>query len=157
MTNTDAPRILVVDDNPFVSSLLRQALESEGYRVDSVDDGPDALQQVSLKRPDLILLDLDLPSLRGDQVCRRLKSDPATRTIPIVMITASAALESKLQAWDYGADEFLSKPFHLAEVTTRCRSPSGRRRAPSVTMNRASGRPRGPVVTCPRPAPSSAE
>jgi putative two-component system response regulator len=58
----------------------------------------------------------------GDEVCRRLKSDPATRLIPIVMITALGAGQNKIEAWDYGADDFLTKPFHMIEVTTRCRS-----------------------------------
>jgi putative two-component system response regulator len=117
-----APRVLVVDDNPFISSLLRQGLTAEGYDVTVVGDGLEALSAVAARPPDLILLDLDLPLLSGDEVCRRLKADPATRLIPVVMITAQGAFQNKLAAWDYGADDFLAKPFHLIEVTTRCRS-----------------------------------
>jgi putative two-component system response regulator len=115
-------RILVVDDNPFIASLLRQGLSAEGYTITVAHDGLDALEQVAAAIPDLILLDLDMPQLTGDEVCRRLKSDPATRLIPIVMITAMGEAHNKIAAWDYGADEFLTKPFHLIEVIARCRS-----------------------------------
>jgi putative two-component system response regulator len=117
-----ARHILVVDDNPFVATLLRNALAGEGYRVSVVEDGLEALERVSADPPELILLDIELPHLRGDEVCRRLENDPSTRIIPIIMVTAQGEQENKLAAWDYGADEFLSKPFSLAEVLTRCRS-----------------------------------
>ncbi len=77
---------------------------------------------VSQRVPDLILLDLDLPYLSGDAVCKRLKSSPETRLIPIIIVTAQSEFQNKLDAWEYGADDFLTKPFHLVEVTTRCRS-----------------------------------
>jgi len=115
-------RVLVVDDNPFIASLLRQGLSAEGYAVAVAHDGLAALEQVARATPDLILLDLDMPQLTGDEVCRRLKSDPATRLIPVVMITAMGAAQNKVAAWEYGADEFLTKPFHLVEVVARCRS-----------------------------------
>lgn len=115
-------RILVVDDNPSVASLLEHALVREGYRVQTVDNGIEALARVAHDPPDLIFLDLDLPALPGDEVCRRLKNSPDTRTIPIVMITGSGEPDSRLAAWDYGADEFLPKPFRMAEITSRCRS-----------------------------------
>lgn len=117
-----AQRILVVDDNPSIASLLRHGLAAEGYEVTVAADGLAALGEVADLLPDLILLDLDLPSMRGDEVCRRLKRDPATRWIPIVMVTAMADSGNKIAAWDNGADEFLTKPFHMVEVVARCRS-----------------------------------
>jgi putative two-component system response regulator len=111
-----------VDDNPFIASLLQHGLTAEGYRVTTAHDGLEALACVGNEPPDLILLDVDLPHMSGDEICRRLKSDPATRLIPVVMVTALGAMHDKLAAWDYGADDFLTKPFHLVEVTTRCRS-----------------------------------
>jgi DNA-binding response OmpR family regulator len=114
-----APRVLVVDDNPFIASLLQHGLSGEGYRVLVAQDGLEALELVRTEGPDLILLDVDLPHLSGDEICRRLKSDPATQLIPIVMITAQAAVHNKLAAWDYGADDFLTKPFHVVEVLAR--------------------------------------
>jgi putative two-component system response regulator len=122
---TPAPagrRILVVDDNVNIATLLRQELMAEGYEVATACDGLEALALVAALPPDLILLDIDLPGLSGSEICRRLKSDPATRLIPIVMITGQSALQNRLDAWEYGADDFLPKPFHLVEVTTRCRS-----------------------------------
>jgi putative two-component system response regulator len=115
-------RVLIVDDNPSVASLLSHALCAEGCRVDVADDGLEALAFIAAQPPDLILLDLELPSLPGDEICRRLKNDPATNLIPIVMVTGQADFESKLDAWEYGADDFLTKPLRVAEVTSRCRS-----------------------------------
>jgi putative two-component system response regulator len=116
------PRILVVDDNPMVSNLLEQVLRAEGHHVSVVSDGLEALANVALHAPDLILLDLDLPGLHGYEVCRRLKANPATRLIPIVIVTARCDAGDRVDAWDLGADDFLTKPFRLAEVTARCRS-----------------------------------
>jgi putative two-component system response regulator len=115
-------RILVVDDSPSISGLLRRVLEAEGYHVDVAEDGRSALDQVAVQAPDLILLDLELPLLAGDEICRRLKQNPITRLIPIVIITGQDASHNRLEAWENGADDFLSKPFQLVEVTTRCRS-----------------------------------
>jgi putative two-component system response regulator len=119
---SDAPRILVVDDDPSIGSLLLHGLTPEGYIVDVIQDGLHALDHVRQQLPDLILLDIDLPGISGDEVCRQLKSEPATQFIPIVMITGGGAYTRKVEAWDYGADEFLTKPFYLVEVIARCRS-----------------------------------
>jgi putative two-component system response regulator len=115
-------RILVVDDNPGVRNLLREVLGAEGHEVDLAADGPDALARAAAVRPDLVLLDLDLPGLDGYEVCRRLKRDPATRLVPVVIITAQGEFSNRLAAWEFGADEFLTKPFQVVEVTARCRS-----------------------------------
>jgi putative two-component system response regulator len=122
MTPATGQRILVVDDDPFIGSLLLHGLTPEGFQVSVIQDGQEALVQIAREPPDLILLDVDLPRVTGDEICRRLKSDPATQFIPIVMITALVAFQNKLQAWSYGADDFLTKPFHMVEVTARCRS-----------------------------------
>jgi putative two-component system response regulator len=118
----DAHRILVVDDNPSIALLLKQLLTAEGYEVNIARDGLEAIARVGEFVPDLILLDLDLPYLSGDEVCKRLKNSPATRLIPIVIVTAQSEFQNKLDAWEYGADDYLTKPFHLVEVTARCRS-----------------------------------
>jgi putative two-component system response regulator len=115
-------RVLVVDDDPLVASLLRQQLSEEGYEVVLACNGREALAAVGACPADLVLLDVDMPLLSGDEVCRRLKADPLTRLIPVVMITSQGAFRNRLAAWDYGADEFLPKPFLREEVTTRCRS-----------------------------------
>jgi putative two-component system response regulator len=116
-----APRILVVDDNPSVSMLLQQLLRTEGHQVETASDGVEALEHVARCPPDLIFLDLDMPRLDGFEVCRQIKSSPATRLIPIIIVTAQAAFQSKMRAWDLGADDFLTKPFQRVEVLARCR------------------------------------
>jgi putative two-component system response regulator len=117
------PRVLIVEDSPSVASLLRHALLAEGCDVDVADDGRNALARIAETPPDLVvLLDLDIPHVPGDQLCRRLKSDPATNLIPVIMVTGHDDSDSKLSAWEYGADDFLTKPLRITEVTTRCRS-----------------------------------
>lgn len=120
----DAPvsHILVTDDDPSVAGLLRHLLQAEGHRVTVAADGQEALAVVAADQPDLILLDLDMPRLGGFDVCRRLKQDPATRLLPILIITGRAAYDARLQAWELGANDFLSKPFQPLEVIARCRS-----------------------------------
>jgi putative two-component system response regulator len=121
MAAAGAHRILVVDDNPSVAHLLQELLASEGHAVETANDGIDALDCVARRPPDLILLDLDMPRLDGFEVCRQVKNSPTTRLVPIIIITAQAAFQSKLRAWDLGADDFLSKPFERVEVLARCR------------------------------------
>jgi putative two-component system response regulator len=115
-------RILVVDDNSSISGLLHQLLTGEGYEVRTASDGVEALACVASYKPDLLLLDLSMPRLNGDEVCKRLKSDPATRLTQVIMVTAQGQTRNRVDAWEYGADEFLTKPFQLIEVTARCRS-----------------------------------
>src|SRR6266404_2244389 len=104
-TAVNPVRILVVDDNPIISQLLHQVLTQEGYEVRIASDGMEALACVPSYKPDLLLLDLSMPRLCGDEVCRRLKSDPATRLMQIIIVTAQAEMRTRLDAWEYGADE----------------------------------------------------
>jgi putative two-component system response regulator len=121
-TETSGHRILVVDDNRTITLLLQQMLAAEGHHVSIARDGREALQQVADLPPDLIFLDLDLPRVDGYEVCSRLKHSLATRLIPIVIITGQSSFDTKLRAWELGADDFLTKPFHCVEVMARCRS-----------------------------------
>ena len=114
--------ILVVDDEPGIAKLLRIVLEADGHRVAVAADGQAALARVAERRPDLVVLDLDMPELGGFEVCRRLKSDPATRLLPVLVLTGTGVADARLRAWELGADEFLTKPFRSAEVAARCRS-----------------------------------
>src|SRR5262249_28511247 len=116
------PHALVVDDTPGITGLLQTLLSAQGYAVSVAGDGRDALRQVRECCPDLILLDLDLPHVGGYEVCRRLQKDPRTRLTPVVIITAQCGSPRRPDAWELGADDFLTKPFHAAEVVTRCRS-----------------------------------
>jgi len=115
-------RILIADDNHQNCELLDAYLADEGYHVDLVYDGQQALNAVAEQQPDLILLDIMMPKLSGYEVCKRLKSDPLTRDIPIIMVTALAEMGDIEKAVRAGADDFLTKPVNKLELTTRVRS-----------------------------------
>src|SRR5579885_787365 len=117
-----AYRIVVAEDDPCNARLFQQVLRAEGHEVCLAADGAEALALIAARKPDLILLDLEMPHVNGHEVCRRVKQDPATRLIPIVIVTAEDNFASKLRSWEFGADDFLSKPLHGAELAARCRS-----------------------------------
>ena len=110
------PHILVVDDEPEITKLVSKIMESRGHRVSVARDGEEAIARVAEDRPDVIVLDLNLPKLDGVEVCRRIKGDAQTRRIPIVMMTAAyVGVDDAARGFDAGADEYIVKPF-LREV-----------------------------------------
>lgn len=115
-------RILVVDDLPENIQLLGSLLEPLGYEILSAGNGREALERVAAHPPDLVLLDVVMPEMDGLAVCKQLKSDPRTRLIPIVMITALHGEREKLRAIESGADDFLNKPFSQAELLARVKA-----------------------------------
>ena len=115
-------QILVVDDDENVARLLERVLTTQGHAVRRAADGFEALALATGVPPDLILLDLDMPRLGGYEVCRAFKSDPRTRLIPVVIITGRSEAEGRLRAWELGADDFLTKPFQVADVAARCKA-----------------------------------
>ncbi len=115
-------RILVADDLELNRILLREMLEAEGYSVAEAVDGNDAIAAVERDPPDLLLLDAVMPDRDGFSVLRSLKSDPRTRLVPIIMITALTELDDKLLAVSLGVDDFLTKPINAVELRTRVRS-----------------------------------
>ncbi len=114
-------RILVVDDTPANIKLLDAVLSSQGYTVVPAAAGSEALALVDQEAPDLILLDILMPGMDGYEVCRRLRDQPATAHLPIIMITASET-KDKVKGLEAGADDFLAKPFDQAELLARVRS-----------------------------------
>jgi DNA-binding response OmpR family regulator len=116
MGTSGGATLLVVDDERELGDAVTQIFARRGYRVIGASDGNEALERVAHERPDLILLDLHLPKLDGWQVCRRLKQDPATADIPIIMMTAANPTMAEAQeGLELGADEYVAKPF-LREV-----------------------------------------
>lgn len=126
MTNETAEsaraRILVVDDNPAGVDLMRAQLDGEGYSIDSAGDGEQALEKVSETTPDLVILDIMLPKMSGFEVCKRIKGNEATRSIPVIMVTALNDMESRAKGITAGADEFLSRPVDRSELLARVKS-----------------------------------
>lgn len=114
--------VLVVDDERANRELYARLLAPLGYAVRSAGDGEEALAEVDREAPDLVLLDLQMPRCDGYAVCRRLKSDPATRLIPVVVVTSHVEMDWKLAAVEIGADDYLPKPFSTQELVARVKA-----------------------------------
>lgn len=120
--NHPSARILVVDDMPENAMILRSFLAPLGYQVGSATRGEDALRMVDQDPPDVILLDIVMPGMNGFEVCRRLKDNPATQHIPVVIITGMADKETNVKAVECGADDFLIKPFDRILLEARIKT-----------------------------------
>ena len=111
--------ILVVEDEAAIAEAVRARLESEGDRVITADDGPDAIQAHAAHHPDLVVLDLMLPGMDGLEVCKQIQKDGWT---PVLMLTARTEEADKVAGFAVGADDYLTKPFSLRELTVRVRA-----------------------------------
>jgi len=116
------PTVLVVDDNQQNLELLQAYLEDVDCRTVPARDGPQALEIISDSAPDLILLDVMMPKMSGFEVCRRIKNDPKTSDIPVIMVTALNEYGDIERAIDSGTDDFLSKPVNKLELLTRVKT-----------------------------------
>jgi len=114
--------VLIVDDNPQNVELLQAFLESLPVNLVTAADGVEALEKVAEHKPDLILLDIMMPKMSGFQVCKRVKGDPKTRDIQVLMVTALNELGDIEQATECGTDDFVSKPVNKFELLTRVKS-----------------------------------
>lgn len=116
------PTILVVEDEAPLLTLLRYNLEKQGFQVEEATDGQEALLRVAEARPDLILLDWMLPAMSGIEVCRQIRRRPATRDLPIIMVTARTEDQDAVRALDLGADDYITKPFAMEGLMARVRA-----------------------------------
>jgi two-component system phosphate regulon response regulator PhoB len=116
------PYALIVEDEAALVELIRYNLIKEGYEVATATDGEDALLQIAERQPDIVLLDWMLPKLAGIEVARRLRSQQATRNLPIIMLTARTEESDRIRGLDIGADDYMTKPFSMSELTARIRA-----------------------------------
>ena len=115
-------KILIVDDEMDTLLPLRRSLEVENYRVIEAYDGHEAINKAMTEIPDLILLDLMMPGMDGYEVCWKLRNEPVTQNIPIIMLTAKGYVRDKVKGLEIGADDYVTKPFDLNELKARIKS-----------------------------------
>lgn len=117
--SASVPRILVVEDEPDIAALIAYQLTREGFRVETVSTGPEALEAVGREIPDLVVLDRMLPGIPGDEVLRRLRDEPGTVRVPVLVLTAKREQEERIEGFELGADDYLTKPFSPRELVLR--------------------------------------
>ena len=113
------PKILVIEDEPDILEVIQYNLEREGHKVIACRNGEQGLSRIRTDNPDLVVLDLMLPGMDGVEVCRQVKSDPVTRSIPVIMVTAKAEESDVVLGLGIGADDYISKPFSPRELVAR--------------------------------------
>jgi len=117
-----AERILVVDDEPDLLELVRFNLDQAGYRVDTAQSGREAMTMLRRSAPDLVVLDLMLPDLSGEEVCRQLRADVQLAHLPVIMLTAKSEEVDRVVGFELGADDYVTKPFSPRELVLRIRA-----------------------------------
>lgn len=126
------PRLLVVDDEPDAVELIEFNLKGAGFDVVTAADGAEALRKARAHKPDAIVLDVMLPEVDGLEVCKQLRRDPATTSVPILMLTAKAAEIDRVLGLELGADDYVTKPFSPRELVLRVKGLLRRGRAPEA-------------------------
>lgn len=122
MAVTVKPQILLVEDEPAQREVIAYNLAAEGYAVTEAGDGEEAMLMIAENPPDLVILDWMMPNLSGIEVCRRLKADPETRAIPVIMLSARMDIPDRVRGLETGADDYISKPYSMAELMARIRA-----------------------------------
>lgn len=116
------PLVLIVEDEAPLVTMLRYNLEREGFAVDAAGDGEEALVRIAERKPDAILLDWMLPLVSGLEVCRQIRRSRATRSVPVIMLTARTEEGDRIRGLDSGADDYVVKPFSPSELVARLRA-----------------------------------
>lgn len=117
--STNQNLILIVDDEPEVHTVLGKMLVREGYAIQSAYNAEEAFEKVKGAKPDLIILDIMMPKVSGIEVCNRLKADPTTKDILILIVSARDAQADRIEGLTHGADDYVSKPFHLRSLVRK--------------------------------------
>src|SRR6266487_4161990 len=118
-TTTDKSRVLVVDDEPQITRVLRTVLSSQGYQVRTAAEGESALSNFNEWRPELVITDLYMPHMDGLELCKRIR---AVSTVPIIVLSVKGEEKTKVEALDSGADDYVTKPFGIDELLARVRA-----------------------------------
>lgn len=116
------PLVLVVEDEAALATMLRYNLERQGFRVDEATDGQEAMTRIAEAQPDLVLLDWMLPVMSGIEVCRQIRRRPATRDLPVIMVTARTEDGDAVRGLNTGADDYITKPFNMDALLARMRA-----------------------------------
>jgi len=120
--NLNKPLVLVVEDEAALATMLRYNLEKQGFRVEEAVDGQEALTRMAETVPDIVLLDWMLPVMSGIEVCRQIRRRPATRDLPVIMVTARTEDQDAVRGLNTGADDYITKPFSMDALLARMRA-----------------------------------
>lgn len=118
----ETKKILVVDDEPDLVELVAYNLRKEGFTVSAASNGEDAFEKIRKNAFDLVILDLMLPGIQGADVCRKIRSNPKTEALPVIMLTARSEVSDKIRGLEIGADDYMTKPFSPGELVARVRA-----------------------------------
>ena len=118
----DKPTVLVVEDEAALATMLRYNLEKQGFRVEEAVDGQEAMARIAESPPDIVLLDWMLPVMSGIEVCRQIRRGPATRDLPVIMVTARTEDQDAVRGLNTGADDYITKPFSMDALLARMRA-----------------------------------
>ena len=122
LTSAAKPLVLVVEDEAALATMLRYNLEKQGFRVEEAVDGQEALTRMAEAAPDIVLLDWMLPVMSGIEVCRQIRRRPATRDLPVIMVTARSEDQDAVRGLNIGADDYITKPFSMDALLARMRA-----------------------------------
>src|SRR5688572_15409410 len=119
MRPSNPPSVLIVDDEPSIRRMLERSFQKAGFIARTVNDGEGALSEIAAERPDLVILDLNMPGISGRDVCREIRLSPASEGLAIIIVTGRPAEGLPKVLLDQGADDYVSKPFDLDELIAR--------------------------------------
>lgn len=132
-------RILVADDEKIIRDVLRRGLEADGHEVHTAQDGGQALELLSRTQYDMAILDINMPSLDGLQLCREIRTNPDWASIPVLLLTANSSVQDIIEGFQAGCDDYMSKPFNLTELRWRVRALLRRRKLPDSSSHLRTG------------------